>query len=122
MESEQSGSVSQEEDGGADRRQSERYPVEGWAEIMVMDGMMFLRGQIADIGSAGCYIATRADMGLKPGVHVTMIFRVRGVEFRPEGITRVVQPGKGAGFSFVRVNSKLRAQLDALIDVLNQSR
>ncbi len=105
-----------------DRRQHRRYPVEGWAEILVMDGTMFFRGEIIDISSAGCYIATRAELDLVPGALVEMIFRLRGAEFRPIAATRIVRPGDGAGFAFVTLNSKLQAQLDALIEVLSEAR
>jgi len=53
---------------------------------------------------------------------VEMIFRLRGAEFRPIAATRIVRPGDGAGFAFVTLNSKLQAQLDALIEVLSEAR
>jgi hypothetical protein len=104
---------------GQERRQHTRYPVEGWAEVMMVDGTMLVRGQISDISSAGCFIETYAGYDLPLGSLVEMIFRIKGVEFRPVAATSVVKPGRGAGFSFLKMNSKLTTQLEALIAALS---
>jgi hypothetical protein len=101
-----------------DRRESQRYPVEGWAEVMMMDGTMMVRGQITDISSTGCFIESRGAFDLPLNCSVEMTFRINGVEFRPEGVTRVVKSGIGAGFLFLKMNSKLVMQLESLISLL----
>jgi hypothetical protein len=102
------------------RRRHQRYPVEGWAEVMTMDGTMMVRGQLTDISAAGCYVESHGvfDLPMNGGVELTL--RIRGVEFRPEAVTRVVKTGHGAGFAFVRLNSKVAGQIQALIDVLRE--
>jgi len=101
-----------------DRRENHRYPVEGWAEVMMMDGTMMLRGQITDISATGCFIESRGAFDLPLNCSVEMTFRINGVEFRPEGVTRVVKSGVGAGFLFLKMNSKLVLQLESLISLL----
>ncbi|WP_263382970.1 PilZ domain-containing protein [Granulicella arctica] len=102
-----------------DRRENQRFPVEGWAEVMTMDGTMMLRGQITDISATGCFIESHGSFDLPMNSAVEMTFRIQGKEFRPEGVTRVVKSGEGAGFSFLKMNSKLELQIEALIKVLN---
>ncbi len=102
-----------------DRRIQQRYPVEGWAEVMMIDGTMLVRGQITDISANGCFIESHGVFDLPLNCTVELTFRINGVEFRPEGVTRVVKSGRGAGFAFLKMNSKLVLQLEALISVLS---
>ena len=101
-----------------ERRENQRYPVEGWAEVMMMDGTMMVRGQITDISATGCFIESHGAFDLPLNCSVEMTFRINGVEFRPEGVTRVVKSGLGAGFLFLKMNSKLVMQLESLISLL----
>ncbi len=101
------------------RRESERFPVQGWAEVMTMDGTMMVRGQITDISITGCYVESHAAFDLPLNSSVEMIFRIKGDEFRPEAVTRVVRSGHGAGFVFLKMNGKLIVQIQALIDILS---
>ena len=104
-----------------ERRENRRYPVEGWAEVMMMDGTMMVRGQITDISATGCFIESHGAFDLPLNCSVEMTFRINGVEFRPEGVTRVVKSGIGAGFLFLKMNSKLVTQLESLISLLTRS-
>jgi hypothetical protein len=100
------------------RRNSERFLVQGWAEVMTVDGTMMVRGQITDISLTGCYVESHGAFDLPMNSAVEMIFRIKGDEFRPEAVTRVVRSGHGAGFVFLNMNAKVTLQIQALIDVL----
>lgn len=111
---------SEPQSAGSDRRENARYSVEGWAEVMTQDGTMFIRGRISDISSTGCYIESYAAFELPLNSVVEVIFRLKGEEFRPLASTKVVRPGVGAGFIFLKVNPRLRSQLESLISILSE--
>jgi hypothetical protein len=94
-----------------ERRQHRRYVVDGTAEVLVADGTMLFRGRVADISVAGCYVETRARLRMAPGTLVEMVFRVRGMVFRPLATSRMVRLGEGVVFLFL----DRQAELEGLI-------
>jgi hypothetical protein len=98
-----------------ERRQHQRFAVDGWAEVVVADGSLLFRGRILDLSVAGCYIETEARLRLEPGTHVEMVFRVNEIVFGPMATSRAVRPGEGAGFLFLNLNAKMQADLELLI-------
>jgi hypothetical protein len=46
---------------------------------------------------------------------VEMVFRLKNVVYRVQATSRMVRPGKGAGFLFEHMNEMARAELEALI-------
>jgi hypothetical protein len=104
-----------------ERREHERYAVEGVAEVLVADGTMLFRGRVLDISVAGCYIETQARLRLAPGTRVEMVFRVNGMVFRPMAMSRMVRPGQGAGFFFLNLSPRVEAELEVLIGELRVS-
>jgi hypothetical protein len=115
--------VMQEETAGdeisVERRQHQRFAVDGIAEVVVADGSLLFRGQVLDISVAGCYIETQARLRIAPGTTVEMVFRVNGMVFRPLATSRMVRPGEGAGFLFLNLNPRMHAELEALIAELS---
>jgi hypothetical protein len=112
------------EDGATtllERRQHERYAVDGVAEVVVADGTMLFRGRVLDISVAGCYIETQARLRLEPGTRVEMVFRVNGMVFRPMAMSRMVRRGEGAGFYFLNLSPRVEAELEDLINELRVS-
>jgi hypothetical protein len=107
-------------EGIVDRRQHPRYAVDAWAEVMVKDGTMLFRGRVLDISMGGCFVGTEARLRLAPGTLVEMIFRVNGMVFRPEAVSRMVRPGLGAGFLFKNPDKKMHAVLERLIAELSR--
>ena len=107
-----------DQDVEPERRQFRRFAVDGWAEVLVLDGSQLFRGRILDISLAGCYIETRAMLRLEAGTQVEMIFRVNGMVFRPVATSRMVRAGEGAGFLFASLTAKKRVELEALIAAL----
>jgi hypothetical protein len=102
-----------------ERRQHKRYAVEAVAEVLVLDGTLLFRGRVLDISVAGCYVETEARLRLAPGTRVEMVFRVKGVMYRVEATSRMVRPGKGGGFLFSDMDTRTRAELEALIAELS---
>jgi hypothetical protein len=102
-----------------ERRQHQRYAVDGVAEVVVADGTMLFRGRVLDISVAGCYIETQARLRLEPGTPVEMVFRVNGMVFRPKATSRMVRRGEGAGFLFLNLNPGMQEELEALIAELS---
>jgi PilZ domain len=103
-----------------ERRQHQRFAVDGWAEVVVADGSLLFRGRILDLSVAGCYIETEARLRLEPGTQVEMVFRVNEIVFRPTATSRAVRPGEGAGFLFLNLNSRMQADLELLISELKR--
>jgi len=100
---------------GVERREHQRFAVDGWAEVVVADGSLLFRGRVLDLSVAGCYIETEARLQLAPGTLVEMVFRVNEIVFRPLATSRVVRPGEGAGFLFSNLDAKMRSNLELLI-------
>ncbi len=105
--------------GVVERRKHTRYAIDAWAEVMVKDGTLLFRGRVLDISLGGCYVETEARLRLAPGTPVEMIFRMDGMVFRPEAMTRMVRPGQGAGFLFGYFDAKMQRQLEMLIEKLS---
>jgi hypothetical protein len=85
--------------------------------VMVQDGSMLFRGRVLDVSVGGCYVETEARLRLAPGTRVEMIFRVGERVFRCEAIIRMLRP-RGAGFLFEGMNAAMGADLEALINEL----
>jgi hypothetical protein len=102
-----------------ERRQHTRYAVEALVEVLVADGSLLFRGRVLDISVAGCYIETEARLRMRQRTPVEMVFRLKNVMFRIQATSRMVRPGKGAGFLFESLNETMRAELEALIAELS---
>ena len=105
----------------AERRRHTRYVVDGDAEVLVVDGSQIFRGRILDISLAGCFIETRARLRMTVGTPVEMVFRANGVVLRAAATMRVVRMGKGAGFLFDALSTRMRGELEGLIALLEGS-
>jgi len=106
----------------ADRRRHTRYAVDGDAEVLVADGSQIFRGSILDISLSGCFIETKARLRVSVGTPVEMVFRANGVMLRTAATVRAVRPGKGAGFLFNTQSERMQAELQSLIEELDQSK
>ena len=98
-----------------ERRQHPRYAVDALVEVLVADGSLLFRGRVLDISVAGCYIETEARLRMRQRTPVEMVFRLKNVVYRIQATSRMVRPGKGAGFLFEHMNEMARAELEALI-------
>jgi PilZ domain len=104
----------------AERRQHTRYSVDALVEVLVADGSILFRGRVRDISLAGCYIETEARLRMRPGSIVEMVFRLESSVFRLVAASKMLRPGKGAGFLFLKMDRAMRASLDALIEELGK--
>jgi hypothetical protein len=102
-----------------ERRQHPRYAVDAPVEVLVSDGSLLFRGRVRDISLTGCYIQTEARLRLAQGTPVEMVFRFDDAIFRMVAASRMLRPGKGAGFLFLKMDGRMRAELEALIRALS---
>jgi hypothetical protein len=98
-----------------ENRRHRRYAVDAVVEVVVADASMLFRGSVLDVSLAGCYVETKAQLRLKPGTRVSLVFWLNGKAFRPEATSRKVRPGRGVGFLFEPGDVRTRGQLEALI-------
>ena len=102
-----------------ERRQHPRYTVDAPVEVLVADGSLLFRGRVRDISLTGCYIETEARLRLEQGTPVEMIFRLEDAVFRVVAASKMIRPGRGAGFLFLKMDGRMRAVLEALIVALS---
>ena len=117
------GSTSRNETTGGkpvagEKRRRERFPVDGPAEVVVADAGIVYRGKTHDLSQTGCYIKCTGYLSAGIGAEVEVRFSVSDVHFRAPAKVRVVRPGKGAGFEFLRVEQHVQKDLNSLIDRL----
>lgn len=110
-----------EENVRDERRANERFDCDGSAEVAVIDGGTLFRGKILDISRTGCYIETRAwlGLGLQRFTEVELRFTVEGLRFSVLARLMQVRRGKGVGFEFSVANAQLEDVLSNLIQKLN---
>jgi len=106
--------------GGAalERREDERYPVDGDAEVTVLSGgsgAVLLRGRIKNVSQSGCYVETSALRRLAPGTPVDLLFVVRGWLVSAKADSRFSRSKIGMGFRFVTMDQDNRAKLDRFV-------
>jgi len=83
--------------GGAERRERERFPCVGFAEVILDDVAFLFRGSIRDLSLTGCYIQSAARLMLERGSNVELRFTVKNVELRLSGKIMIIRPGDGGG-------------------------
>jgi hypothetical protein len=101
-----------------ERRQKERFPCTGFAEVVLEDVAFLFRGSIRDLSVTGCYIQSSARLTLERGTQVDLRFLVRNVELRLSAKIMIVRPGAGAGFEFLPMGAEMRSRLASLIQKL----
>jgi PilZ domain len=104
---------------GREKRRQERFPVDGPAEVVVADAGIVFRGKTHDLSQRGCYIKSTAYLSAGVGAEVEVRFSVSDVHFRAPARVRLVKPGKGAGFEFLRVEQNVQKDLNSLIERLS---
>jgi hypothetical protein len=110
-----------ESTGSAERRQHERFAVEGDAEVLVAEASQVFRGSVQDISLSGCFIETSARLRTAIGSPVEMMFRANGVMLRLSANVRTVRFGVGAGFLFQELSPNMHQELERLIETLKRS-
>ena len=104
-----------------ERRERQRFEVDGFAEVVVSDAGFLFRGAIQDLSRSGCYIKTKAYLSVNVGAEVELRFSVNDFHFKTPAKVRLVRRGAGAGFEFLCVEEKVEKGLDGLIAKLSNT-
>jgi len=99
----------------AERREKERFPCVGFAEVILDDFAFLFRGSIRDLSATGCYIQSSARLALPRGTQVELRFLVKSVELRLPARIMIIRAGTGAGFEFLPIEAEMRSRLNNLI-------
>jgi hypothetical protein len=106
----------------AERRDRERFGVEGFAEATVPGSKVLFRGNTQDLSQTGCYIRTKAFLSADIGEEVELRLSVDELHFKTSARVRAVRRGRGAGFEFLGIDEEAREGIDALIAKLSGPR
>jgi ActR/RegA family two-component response regulator len=79
-----------------------------------------IRCQLTDLSLGGCYLEVSSPFPVSSRVTVSM--RAAGVEFRGEGIVRVMHPERGMGVEFRLATPEHRAAVAKLLSALSENR
>jgi hypothetical protein len=105
--------------GAGEKRRRKRFRADGLAEVVVADTGFVFRGKTHDLSQMGCYVRSSAYLSAGIDAEVEVRFSVSDVHFRAPAKVRLVRPGKGAGFEFLRVEENVQKDLDTLIERLS---
>jgi hypothetical protein len=100
-----------------EKRQHQRYPCEGHAEVCLPHGGLLFRGRILNLSMTGCYIAT-ARLNLERGTQVEVYFVTNQLQFRVLGNIAVLRRKRGVGISFLNVSPRRALQIAMLVEEL----
>lgn len=103
---------------GRDRRRHERFPCDSMAEVVVSHPELLFRGEVKDISSSGCYVATRARLNLKRFAEVELRFSANGGQMRSLARVVDVRPGRGVGVEFLPGDPKMSRRIQDLLEQL----
>ncbi|MHB1022349.1 MAG: PilZ domain-containing protein [Acidobacteriaceae bacterium] len=104
----------------ADRRRHRRYPCNGLANVLVVNGAVIIKGQLLDLSLSGCYIRTKAPLALEQGTYVEMVLAVNGLNFRVPATVTSIRENSGAGIGFLRLNPRMQREMDELMKELDE--
>jgi hypothetical protein len=99
--------ANQNEVPGRERRRHQRFPCEGFAEVVAFRANVMFRGKLRDISQTGCFIESRAHLNLPRFAEVEIRFTVSGLKQSVLAWVMDVRPGKGAGFEFLSADPRL---------------
>jgi hypothetical protein len=88
----------------------------GRRTVVVADAGIVDHGKTHDLSQTGCYIKSTGYLSAGVGGEVEVRFSVSDVHFRAPAKVRLVRPGKGAGFEFLRIEQNLQKNVGALIE------
>ena len=104
---------------------SERYDVEGDAEVAASDGSAVFRGRVLNISATGCFVGTVAYIRFTPGTAVDLVFHIDGLDgakqFQIHAEARFSRPRIGLGFRFLRMTAAHQQALNAILQALEET-
>jgi c-di-GMP-binding flagellar brake protein YcgR len=78
------------------------------------------RCQLTDLSLGGCYLNISSPFPVS--TRVTLSMRVTELEFRTEGVVRVMHPERGMGVEFTQTTPEHRALLERFLSLLTENR
>lgn len=99
----------------AERRRHRRYPCNGLANVLLVNGAVLIKGQLLDLSMSGCYIRTSTPLNLEQGTFVEMVLAVNGLNFRVPATVMGTRANSGAGLGFLRLNPRIQKEMEALM-------
>jgi c-di-GMP-binding flagellar brake protein YcgR len=79
-----------------------------------------IRCQLTDLSLGGCYLDIPSPFPVS--TRVTLSMRAANVEFRAEGVVRVMHPDKGMGVEFTQTTPQHREAVEKFLSVLTENR
>jgi hypothetical protein len=79
-----------------------------------------IRCQLTDLSLGACYLEISSPFPVMSRVSLSM--RAAGVEFRAQGLVRVMHPDKGMGVEFTQATPEHRADVEKFLAVLSANR
>jgi c-di-GMP-binding flagellar brake protein YcgR len=79
-----------------------------------------VRCQLTDLSLGGCYLDIASPFPVSTRVSLSM--KAAEVEFRTEGVVRVMHPDKGMGVEFTQTTAEHRVQLERFLGLLTENR
>lgn len=79
---------------------------------------LLFRGEVKDISSSGCYVATPARLTLKRFVEVELRFSANGQQMTSLARVVDVRPGRGLGVEFLPGDPKMSRRFHDLLEHL----
>ena len=73
-----------------------------------------------DLSLGGCYLEIASPFPVS--TRVTLSMRAAEVEFKTEGVVRVMHPDKGMGVEFIQSTAEHRGLLEKFLSVLMENR
>ena len=108
--------------GEAERRASQRYPVDTSATVHLLNIASRIDGQILDLSLSGCRIRTKKPFPVGIFRRVETEFRVHGLPFRLAGVTQSLHDRTTVGIRFLDMSARKREQLQQLIHEMEEDR
>ena len=110
------------ETSGRERRRHERFVCDNMAEILVSDPELLFRGEVKDISTSGCYVATRARLTLRRFAEVELRFSANGYQMTSMARVVEVRPGRGLGVEFLPGDAKMSKRFRDFLEQLKFQR
>lgn len=101
-----------------ERRGTQRYPCNGFAEALVPRSGLLFRGKIRDISESGCFISTALRRSIELDRDVILRFALRDSQFEVQAKVSNVRKGEGFGLRFSLLDLKSRSRLTGLCRAL----
>jgi c-di-GMP-binding flagellar brake protein YcgR len=79
-----------------------------------------IRCQLSDLSLGGCYLEISSPFPVSS--RVTLSMRAAGMEFRAQGLVRVMHPEKGMGVEFTQTTPEHRSAVERFLGVLSDNR